>query len=709
MTGFTGKGTIRREDAFTIIVQNSPMDIAKALLDFGLTWLLGLLFFLIGAIVFYMKPGTESSRAFLLAPFTVGIFLIFTYTSKLTPDWLNIMLIFSSTFIPATVFHLAAMFPAEQKWVKKRKWILVIPYSIAATLFIALVISTDIYTDAPNYLLDSTEIFRGIALLFFLGSILLAVIRTKEPLPRTRAIAVSFGLPALIVPTVQLFSGVFFDIRIVSHPLYYMPFYVFFPLATAYAIIKHNIFDVDVFIRRTVGYSLMTLFVGLLFVAMAVSVRPITLLFPAMDKISGLYPVLFALFVVFFFRPIQGRLQRAVNRLFYREKYDYKGAVTTISNELTTVLDLNKVIIMIIHAARDVMSIDSAGVILLQPKVGECPALFVHDPPAGDKEEKIEDICFDLNDPVISLLKEERKLVTRDDLLENPKYSEVKDECLHHLDKMRGFMALPLVFQDRLIGILILGLKKSGRFYNLEDMDLLITLADQGAIAIENAKRAESMKSEEVVRANLARYLSPQVVDQVISKNVKMDLGGEKKVVTVLISDIRGFTRLTETQPPDRLVTIINGYFTEMAQVIFDNQGSLDKYIGDAIVASYGSLIEVDNPTAQAVKTAIDMIDRMTRLNRKWAEEFDGLHMDIGIGVDTGEVFLGNVGSPDRMEFTVIGSAVNNAQFCSDTAGPNEILLSETAAAALGAKVGVRELDEFPGQPDALKILKVVR
>jgi len=443
---------------------------------------------------------------------------------------------------------------------------------------------------------------------------------------------------------------------------------------------------------------------------MAASVKPITLYFPAMDKLSEFYPVLFALLVIFFFRPIHGRLQRVVSRLFYREKYDYKGAVTTISNELTTVLDLNKVIIRIIHAARDVMSIDSAGVILLQPDVGECPALFVHDPPAGDKEEKIEEICFDLSDPVISLLKEEKKLVTRNDLLEDPKYSEVKDECLHHLDEMRGFMAFPLVFQDRLIGILVLGLKKSGRFYTMEDMDLLSTLADQGAIAVENAKRAESMKSEEVVRANLARYLSPQVVDQVISKNVKMDLGGERKVVTVLISDIRGFTELTKDQPPDRLVIIINEYFTEMAQVIFDNQGSLDKYIGDAIVAVYGSLIEVDNPTAQAVKTAIDMIARMTRLNRKWAEEFDGFHMDIGIGVDTGEVFLGNVGSPDRMEFTVIGNAVNTAQLLSDTAAPDQILLSEAAASALGGKVSVKELEikGTDGKKDDMRILQVV-
>ena len=199
----------RGRSEYTIVVQNSPMGVGKAFINYGLTWLLGLLSFLIGAIVFYMKPGISSSQAFLLTTFTTGIFLTFTYTSRLTPDWLNLMLIIGSTFISATVFHLAAMFPAEQKWVKKRGWILVIPYCIAAALFTALIISTDIYADAPKYLLDSTEIFRGVALLFFLGSIFSAVIRTKDPLSRSRAIAVSFGVPALIVPAVQIFSGIF--------------------------------------------------------------------------------------------------------------------------------------------------------------------------------------------------------------------------------------------------------------------------------------------------------------------------------------------------------------------------------------------------------------------------------------------------------------------------------------------------------------------
>jgi len=113
-------------------------------------------------------------------------------------------------------------------------------------------------------------------------------------------------------------------------------------------------------------------------------------------------------------------------------------------------------------------------------------------------------------------------------------------------------------------------------------------------VAIENARLADQMKVEEAARTNLARYLSPQIVDQIIKKDVQVNLGGDRKVVTVLFSDIRNFTRITETLPPDQLVQLLNEYFTEMAKIIFENQGSLDKYIGDAIVAVFGSLMYVE-------------------------------------------------------------------------------------------------------------------
>jgi len=208
--------------------------------------------------------------------------------------------------------------------------------------------------------------------------------------------------------------------------------------------------------------------------------------------------------------------------------------------------------------------------------------------------------------------------------------------------------------------MLFLGYKKSGKHFDNEDIELLSTLSSQAAFAIENAQLLERMQKEEEVRGNLARYLSPEIVDRVVSDDMDVNLGGQRKVVSVLFSDIRGFTTISESWPPDQLVTILNEYMTDMVAVVFENKGSIDKFVGDAIVAVFGSLVEVDNHAQQAVQAALGMQQRLVDLNVKWQKEY-GIDLGIGVGINTGEVFLGNIGSPDRMEFTVIGDAVNLA------------------------------------------------
>jgi class 3 adenylate cyclase/CHASE2 domain-containing sensor protein len=241
------------------------------------------------------------------------------------------------------------------------------------------------------------------------------------------------------------------------------------------------------------------------------------------------------------------------------------------------------------------------------------------------------------------------------------------------------------------------------------DLRVLLSYATQTAYFLESRELAEQMKEEATVRTNLARYLSPQIVDQIIENKVELDLGGDRKVVTALFSDIRGFTTLSETMPPDRLVAILNEYFSEMAQIIFRNQGSLDKYIGDALIAVFGSLVEVENPVKNAVECCIDMMRLMPHLNSKWEEKYDGFRMDIGIGINTGDVFLGNIGSMERMEFTVIGDAVNVASRFSDMADPGQILLTESSAMLLDNPDILNELEpiKVKGKSDGLRVFEV--
>ena len=262
---------------------------------------------------------------------------------------------------------------------------------------------------------------------------------------------------------------------------------------------------------------------------------------------------------------------------------------------------------------------------------------------------------------------------------------------------------------ENLSGSIGLGVKLSRAPYTEDDWELLRALANHGALAIKNAKFIEQMKKDHTVRVNLERYLSPQIVEQVIKKDMKVNLGGDRKIVTVLYSDIRNFMKIAENYPPDLLILILNEYFTEMASIIFENKGSLDKYIGDAIVAVFGSLIPLENHPHNAVNTAIQMMKRLPILNEKWEKEYE-LTLGIGIGINSGEAFIGNVGSPERMEFTVIGDTVNVASRFSMLARAGQILITKATLSSLDSNIKYVELSpsEVKGKTKKLEVFEIV-
>lgn len=250
---------------------------------------------------------------------------------------------------------------------------------------------------------------------------------------------------------------------------------------------------------------------------------------------------------------------------------------------------------------------------------------------------------------------------------------------------------IPFTVNDQLRGGIGLGERLIEEPYNAEDQELLSTLAAQGAVCIQNAKLIEQIRKEEILRTNLSRYISPQIVDQIVKKDVQVNLGGQRKVVTVLFSDLRDFTTMTESQDPDKLVKILNEYFTEMVRTIFKHQGIIDKFVGDAIIAVFGSLIELPHPAQNATQAAIAMMNKMPELNRRWQQRY-GLTLHMGIGIATGEVFLGNIGSPERMEFTVIGDTVNVASRFSGLARAGQILVTRPLAEQLPSDISYYQL-----------------
>lgn len=165
-------------------------------------------------------------------------------------------------------------------------------------------------------------------------------------------------------------------------------------------------------------------------------------------------------------------------------------------------------------------------------------------------------------------------------------------------------------------------------------------------------------KSRKWITSIFGKYVSPVVIDDLIKNPDRINLGGEKRNITVFFSDIRGFTSISESISPEELVRLLNEYLTEMTSIIIKDQGLVDKYMGDAIMAFWGAPLDQPDHAEMACSSSLEMIDKLRDLQKKWKKE--GIpSFEIGIGLNSGEVIVGNMGSTNRFDYTAIGDNVN--------------------------------------------------
>ncbi len=201
-------------------------------------------------------------------------------------------------------------------------------------------------------------------------------------------------------------------------------------------------------------------------------------------------------------------------------------------------------------------------------------------------------------------------------------------------------------------------------------------------------------KEKKYIRSTFSKFVSKSVVDELLKHPDKLKLGGEKKILTVLFSDIRGFTSISERLTPEELVEHLNIYLQEMTELVFRYQGTLDKYVGDEIMAFWGAPIPFEDHALQACKSAIEQMKKLHELNAMW-EEQGKPSLNIGIGLNTGPMVVGNMGSSSRMDYTLMGDNVNlgaRLEGTNKVYGTN-IIISENTYEHVRDHVVVRELD----------------
>jgi adenylate cyclase len=273
---------------------------------------------------------------------------------------------------------------------------------------------------------------------------------------------------------------------------------------------------------------------------------------------------------------------------------------------------------------------------------------------------------------------------------------------------IRSFMCAPLWNENRVIGVLYIDNPFTKEF-STSDLDLFTSLSDYAAVAIEQARLTTRILEETRRRERLQRYHSPAVIDRILSEagegNVALQV--QEREISVLFVDIVGFTTMSESMEPGAVARVLNRFFARMADVIFEAEGTLDKFIGDAILAVFGAPLEQPDHAMRAVRVAREMRSALEQLNREQPDR----PLEVRTAINSGLATAGDIGSPKRREYTVLGDVVNTcARMQANVCLPGQIVLSQTTVDQLAGTVPTRRIGPFQlrGRQAAVDIYEVI-
>ncbi len=358
-----------------------------------------------------------------------------------------------------------------------------------------------------------------------------------------------------------------------------------------------------------------------------------------------------------------GALQRVPTKI-RRERLN-RNLLTLyrITEELVVTKNLDEILTYIMDQMFEIFT-PSQAVILLREQDG-MPV------PVRQKSAEGKGSARNISQTIIRRILEDRVAILTDNALEDPRF-EMGESVI--IDGIRSVMAAPIWEERAILGVLYIDSLDVVGGYKSEDLDLLTAIGHQAALAIQRWTLTEKLRQEAVksavIRLNLSRFHSPPVVDLIMKGAA--DLEAKETEATVFFCDIVDSTTLSASVSPSRLRQVLNLFFKLVNDVVFDEQGTLDKFIGDAALAIYGAPLPQEDAPVRAIRSAIQIRDRL-------AEETKFLRADLRIqvryGINTGSAVVGNFGSDERMDYTILGHAVNVASRICGAADPDQILV----------------------------------
>lgn len=517
---------LRDGEKHTITIRTVRLGLGRAALAYCISWLIGVIIICIGSFVFFTTCLENKRWSFFHFCLCAGLFMIFFYSKSLWPSWIQIFKLIGYCFLPAAILHMSFIFPFYGDYNQKYFLYSLFAYAFSLLLFITTNAFFTSFSGSPKYLRILVLFYLFLSIFTFIVTLFYRYRKIPSRLARLKIKVILIGFfTSLLLPLAEPISNILFSIFIFPNiQLATVPFIVVFPLSIGYAIVKHDLFEIDVFIKRTAGYLMTTGFIAVFYILFISGANRILTRIPqgASFQSQHIFNFLFILAVFFFFNPLTNKVQDLVNRLFYRRKYDYKEPVKQLLKDITSIFKLDLIIERLQSILSNTMFIENIFLFLYcAEKDTYCP--YDSNLRAINNTSAM---SIPSSSSLAKLLMEEKKEIHKDNFSAIPRYFHLREEALRLFESWKARLIIPFVPHDKMSGFITLGHMKSGRHYNISDIEILRIITNQAAIALENVNlfqdriEKEKIKEELKIAGDIQKRMLPEATPKI--KNISI-------------------------------------------------------------------------------------------------------------------------------------------------------------------------------------------
>jgi class 3 adenylate cyclase len=641
----------------TLTAEVQPWTVHDYIFTEGATNIIGLLFLIVGVASFALRPYEPASWALLaLSSFSasalITTFLPIDHPHRVTAAYFLIVV----AFLPSIVLHTALVFPVVTSVLADHPRALWLVYGVGV-LQTALNLGTFFWDwGGPGLPRMVSSVTMLVSILVFIGRCAFLALRSVDPLVVQRARILLAGSALGLSPFAFLqflrenFEALEIDARFAFWPL------CIFVLALARVAVRQELVNARIAVRRAVLYT--------------VAVAVLTVLALLLSAVSpyGLVVLLFPL--LYFWPRFDARLQRRL----YPQRARFPELLRTVGGEMATAPTVEAVLDVLAEAPGRLCNARSSAAVLFadgsSPETVRCsgPLRVGGQRPVADEL-------------IVQLMRTTRREVRRDQLGVEPQYTNIRGECAAGFARLAADVMLPMLHEQRVIGVLAVGRRESNDPYEAAEIDALSTAAQQAVQAVMRVAAMDRLRSREREFGDLKRFFPPQIIDQVMARGGAAELRSQRKVVSVVFADLRGFTAFSDSVEPEEVMATLAEYHAAVGRRIAEQGGTLERFAGDGFMVFFNDPVDQPDHAERAVALALAMRGDVERLRRDWQRK--GYQIHIGIGIHTGYATCGFVGYEGRRDYAVIGNVSNLAARLSDAAAPGEILISARVLAEI--------------------------